>query len=122
MHEIRLVVSLDSRPKARIKSGRFFICVVCNRCLYKKSVSSFKMQKYSVNEGIIFAVRSFDGNVYICETCDEALQRNSIPCQAVANKLNEVKLLQPFQSIRRLERMLVSRRIWFRKDDSYAQR
>ena len=56
-------------------------------------------------------VKSFDNNGYICTTCDKALRENSVPCQGVANKLNVVELPKLFQDIRRLERLLVSRRI-----------
>ena len=73
------------------------------------------MQKYSVNGGVIFTVRSFDGNVYICKICDKALERNNISCPAVANNLNVVELPKPFQSVSRLEGLLVSRRILFKK-------
>ena len=60
-------------------------------------------------------VKSYDDNYYICTTCDKALRKNSVPCQAVANRLNVVELPKLFQDIRRLERLLVSRRILFKK-------
>ena len=56
-----------------------------------------------------------DDNNYICTACDEALPKNSVPCQAVANRLNVLELPKLFQDIRRLERLLVSRRILFKK-------
>ena len=71
------------------------------------------MQKYSVNQGVIFIVRLFDGNVYICKTCDRALQRNSIRCQAVANRRNVVELPKPFHGIRRLEKLFLYRKEFF---------
>ena len=37
-------------------------------------------------------VKSYDDNYYICTTCDKALRKNSVPCQAVANRLNVVEL------------------------------
>ena len=58
---------------------------------------------------------SYDDNYYICTTCDKALRKNSVPCQAVANRLNVVELPKLFQDIRKLERLLVSRRILFKK-------
>ena len=60
-------------------------------------------------------VKSYDDNYYICTTCDKALRKNSVPCQAVANRLNVVELPKLFQDICRLERLLVSRRILFKK-------
>ena len=60
-------------------------------------------------------VKSYDDNYYICTTCDKALCKISVPCEAVANRLNVVELPKLFQDIRRLERLLVSRRILFKK-------
>ena len=97
-----------------IKMDHFF-CVICNCCLYRTSVICFNIEKYSVGENIISMVKSYDDNSYICTTCDKALPKNSVPCQAVANRLNVVELPKLFQDIRRLERLLVSRRILFKK-------
>ena len=43
------------------------------------------------------------------------MRKNSVPCQAVPNILNFVKLPKLFQDILRLERLLVSRRILSKK-------
>ena len=59
-------------------------------------------------------VKLYDNNYYICKTCDKALQNNSVPCQAVANRLNVVDLPKFFNDIRRLERLLVSGTILFK--------
>ena len=109
-----LLIRKVSNFKQLKKNGPFFICVIFNRCLYRTSVICFNIEKYSVDENIIFMVKSYDDN-YICTTCDKALQKNSVPCQAVANRLNVVELPKLFQDIRRLERLLVSRRILFKK-------
>ena len=58
-------------------------------------------------------VKPYDDYYYICTTCDKALRKNSVPCQAVAIRLNVVPKL--FQDTRRLERLLVSRTILFKK-------
>lgn len=29
-----------------IQEGPFYICIVCNRCLYKRSVKIYKIDKY----------------------------------------------------------------------------
>ena len=60
-------------------------------------------------------VKSYHDNFYTCTTCDKALQKNSAPCQAVANRLNVVELPKLFQDFHRLERLLVSRKILFKK-------
>ena len=88
---------------------------MCNCCLYRTSVICFNIEKYSVDENIIFMVKSYDDNYYICTTCDKALRKNSIPCQAVATRLNVVELPKLFQDICRLERLLLSRRTLFKK-------
>ena len=88
---------------------------MCNCCLYRTSVICFNIEKYSVDENIIFMVKSYDDNYYICTTCDKALRKNSIPCQAIATRLNVVELPKLFQDICRLERLLLLRRILFKK-------
>ena len=45
------------------------------------------MHGYNFDEDSIFMVMSYDGNYYICNTCDKALRNNRMPCQAVANRL-----------------------------------
>ena len=66
-------------------------------------------------------IKSYDDNYYICTSCNKALRKNSVPCQivadrlVVANRLNVVDLPKLFQDIRRLETLLVSRRILFKK-------
>ena len=104
-----------SNFKLMIKSGPFFIRVICSRFLYRTSVICFNIEKYCVDENIIFLAKSYDHNYYICTTCDKALSKNSVPCQAVANRSNVVELPKFFQDIRRLERLLVSRTILYKK-------
>ena len=38
-----------SNFKLMIKRGSFFICVICNRCLYRTSVICFNTEKYCVD-------------------------------------------------------------------------
>ena len=54
-------------------------------------------------------VKSYDDNYYICTTCDKALRKNSVLCQAVANRLNFEELPKLFQTNRRLERLLAKK-------------
>ena len=110
-----LLIRKVSNFKQLKKNGPFFICVIFNRCLYRTSVICFNIEKYSVDENIIFMVKSYDDNYYICTTCDKALRKNSVSCQAVTNRLMLLELPKLFQDIRRLERLLVSRRILFKK-------
>ena len=60
-------------------------------------------------------VNSYDGNYYICNTCDNALRKNKMPCRVVANTLSIEVLPKIFQGINRLERLLISRRILLKR-------
>ena len=101
--------------KKSIQEGPFFICIVCNRCLYRKSVLCFKREKYSTSDSVFCFVASFDGLFYICKTCGGKLMHGKIPCQSVYNKLHIQNLPTHFKNIRRLEKVLVSKRILFKK-------
>ena len=54
--------------KNKIKEGPYFICSVCNRILYRKSVLKVSRIKYSVQH-VFTGLTSFDNNEYICRTC-----------------------------------------------------
>ena len=59
-----------SRFHNKIKEGPYYICSVCNRLLYKKSVMLLHKNKYvNANESLFTDVKSFDENEYICKTC-----------------------------------------------------
>ena len=99
-----------------IKKGPYYVCVVCNRNLYQTSVLLFREDKYEVS-GHIFQSRVFSINnkEYICKTCDSKLLRNKIPSQAVCNDLKVVKMPERFFNIRKLEKVLISKRLLFKK-------
>ena len=102
--------------KAKIKDGPFYICVCCNRCLYSHSVKKFIANKYKFPiESHCNIVQSFDGFYYICKTCDKKLSAKKIPCQSVSNKLQIFQLPSELRNVRRLERILIARRIVFKK-------
>ena len=73
------------------------------------------MHRFNVDEDFIFMVMSYDGNFYNCNACDKELRNNTMLCQAVANKLFVDDLPKQFQGINRLERLLPSKRILFKK-------
>ena len=105
--------------KELIMEGPYYVCVVCNRCLYKRSVVLFKLEKYHTNDTEFYfaRVQSFNGLEYICHTCDRKLKskKQLTPCQAVCNKL-EISFLPPNMSdINRLEKVLIAKRILFKK-------
>ena len=69
--------------KKSIREGPYFICVICNRCLYKRSIIRFDFNSYS------------------------SLVKE--PVHLVFILPNE------FGDLRRLERLLVAKRILFKK-------
>ena len=59
-----------------INSGPYYIWVVCNPNLYKKSVVLFHRDKYSVIFDNVFRhVTSFDGKSYICKTFEKFFKK-----------------------------------------------
>ena len=53
--------------------------------------------------------------IILVNTCDKELKHTRMPCQAVANKLLVEDFPKQFQGINRLEILLASRRILFKK-------
>ena len=103
--------------RMEIEKGPYFICVVCNRCLYRKSVLKFNETKYDVNfESFCYEkVDSYDGCQYICKTCDTKLKKKKIPCQAVWNKLQLSEFPDHIPCLNKLERVIIAKRILFSK-------
>ena len=101
-----------SNFKLFIKNGPFFICAICNCCLYRTSAICFNIEKYSVDKNKTFMVKLYSDNNYICTTCDKALRKNG-SYQTVENRLNVIELPKLFQDIRRLKRLFALRRTLF---------
>ena len=82
--------------KTQILKGPFYICVICNRTLYKTSVLLFLESKYEASlcfrDVFSSRVQSFDNPEYICRTCHSKLLKNNIPAQAVCNGLKTCNL------------------------------
>ena len=107
--------------KKLIREGPYF-CVICNRCLYKKSIVTFDFNSYSsLVKVLVHLVSSYDGRLYICRTCHNKVKKNNVPCQAISNKLAVQLLSNEFGDLCRLERVIVAKRILFKKV-SYAER
>ena len=102
--------------KQSVRNGPFYICIVCNRCLYKRSVKSFDEIHYNIsNEVFLSRTNSFNGNEYICLTCHSKLIKGRVPCQAVSNNLQLFELPNAFSDLRKLERVLISKRLLFKR-------
>ena len=76
VRELYLPTNRDSQItadfKTEIKKGPYYICVVCNRYPYKKSVISFKIENYGDVNAVPFSlIVSYDGLSYIRRTCDK---------------------------------------------------
>ena len=99
--------------KSLIKEGPTYICAVCHRCLYRRSVVMLDLNKYHVNENVIQPIASSDLSQHICITCHKKLLKGDIPCQAVCNKLEIFE--SDLHNLNRLERVLIARRILFKK-------
>ena len=103
--------------KKAIQEGPYYICVICNRCLYRKTVKHFNATKYDQQFNFLYTslVKSFDSKLYVCITCDQSLMKKKVPCQAVWNKMNVDEMPNEIQELNRLEKVLVSKRILFKK-------
>ena len=99
-----------------IREGPYFICVICNRCLFKRYIVRFDFNSYSsLVKELVHLVSSCDGRLYICITCHLTVKKDNVPCQAISNKLAVELLPNEFRDLRRLERVLVAKRILFKK-------
>ena len=95
VRQLYLQTNMDSQIvadfKTQIKEGPYYIVlfsVVCNCCLYKKIVISFKIENYGDVNAVPFSLAmSYDGDSYICKTCEKTMEKNFISCQAVCNKM-----------------------------------
>ena len=102
--------------KDSIRQGPYYICVVCNRSLYKRSVRLFDENKYEVrNELFLSRVSSYDGKEYICLTCHFKLLKKNMPCQAVYNKLQNFELPREFADLRKLEKVIIAKRLLYKR-------
>ena len=102
--------------KSQISKGPLYICVVCNRTLYHSAVQLFYETRYEVSNDLFYSrVHSFDNKEYICKTCHSKLTKNNIPSQAVYNDLKIHDLPENFSDIRKLEKIIIAKRILFKK-------
>ena len=75
----------------------------------------FHFNKYNLDlTGIIQKVTKKD-ITYICNTCQSYLKKSHIPAQAVCNKLQIFEDPAEIKNLNRLERILIARRILFKK-------
>ena len=71
------------------KEGPIFVCIICERCLYKRSVKPFDQKKYVFEfENINYREK----DLYICLTCNGHLKKQKVPPQVVWNKLEVFRI------------------------------
>lgn len=69
--------------KKKIREGPFYICIVCHRLLFRKTIRIFDETEHKTNNSIFACKKSYDGQQYIRKTCHTKLLRQQVPCQAV---------------------------------------
>ena len=111
IHDIDMYIE---KFKKQIKAGPFYICCVCNRTLYKKSVVILQKNKYPRQDCFMLQC-SFDSKEYICKTCHAKLLKGQQPCQAVVNNLFVDESPTELAALEKLEQILIAQRIVFEK-------
>ena len=69
------------------KEGPDYVCVSCNRLMYRARVSSIKYDK-APSEFVVPESLGLQCKQWICKTCHNALKRGVLPAQAKANHLD----------------------------------
>ena len=100
--------------KKKIKEGPYYICCVCNRTLYRKSVKKLITSSY-LSQDIFKKQLSFDGGEYICKTCHSNAVQGRLPCQAIVNNLYVDDVPSELENLQKLEQIIIAQRIVFQK-------
>ena len=90
-----------------------YICVVCNRLLYRKTVLIFKREKYNSSSCLCTSITSCNGNMYICNTCHITIKKTNRELRV--KQCTIILLLMMLACLEKLEQILVSQRIVFQK-------
>ena len=100
--------------QALIEQGPYYICRVCHRLLYRKSVVTLSLMAYELRDTIT-DILSFDNEKYTCKTCHNKLRKNKKPCHAVCNKLQVFDVPEELKVLNKLETILITQRLCFQK-------
>ena len=111
MHNLENYLTLFNE---KIREGPYYVCSVCNRILYRKSVVVLVKSKYNIQH-LFTDTNSFDGREYICRTCHLKVSKGNIPCQAAYNNLHLDKMPPELSALEKLEQILIAQRIVFEK-------
>ena len=74
----------------------------------------FSIEKYPKPD-LFTDLKSADDRKYICHTCHLKAMKNLVPCQAVINKMELTEIPPELHHLRKLESVLIARRIIFQK-------
>ena len=100
---------------SRIKEGHY-ICSICNRLLYRKSVKLIEKKKYSLVPKTLFTnIASFDNKQCKFTTCHSKIVKGKTPCQAVYNGMSVDEIPVELTLLEKLEQILIPQRIVFEK-------
>ena len=86
-------------------------CMICNCCLYARSVLRFHQDKDDMILTKLFVILH-SGSIF---TCDRYLNKKNLPSQVACNKLNIPSVPCELKHINRCKHVLVCRRLLFQK-------
>ena len=70
------ILKLVTLFKKLMKERPFFICVIRNRCLCKRSIVRFDFNSYSsLVKDLVHLVSSYDGRLDMCRTCNNKVKK-----------------------------------------------
>ena len=92
-----------------------FVCDVCNRRLYSKAVVEFKLNKYDFDLTNVMYTVSVNFKYHIWKICHNSLKKSYILVQVVCDKLKHFCAPPELKNLNRLERILISQHILFKK-------
>ena len=100
--------------KRKIREGLYFICTVCNRILYKKSVITCINKKYPC-QTYFNIQQSFYGKQYTCNTHHSKIIKGKLPYMAVMNNIYGDEITTELSSLEKLEQIQIAQQIVFEK-------
>ena len=103
----RSVELCTNQFKRKIRQGPYFICIVYNRILYKKSVITCINEKYPC-QTYFNIQQSFDGKQCICNTCHSKVIKGKLPCQAVVNNMYVDEIPTKLSSLEKLQQIQIA--------------
>ena len=93
--------------RRKIQEGPYYICCICNKSLYKKSVSKLTRSAYP-SKDVFNVVLSFNGKEYICKNCHSKAIDGRIPCQAIKNNLYVDNIPTELEDLKKLEQIIIA--------------